>query len=50
MVYIIINISAFCTTKCCKNCIRKKRKSKGKFLGICDNCEDKYLCGVVMKA
>jgi hypothetical protein len=33
----------------CNDHLRKRRKRKGKWERICDNCEDKYLYDVYMK-
>lgn len=41
--------SEFCSMLACSEHMRKRRKKKGKWEKICDNCEDKYLYDVYMK-
>lgn len=48
MVKSLLN-SEFCTMPACNDHMRKRRKKKGKWEKICDNCEDKYLYDAHMK-
>lgn len=41
--------SEFCSMVACIDHTRKRRKKKGKWERICDNCEDKYLYDFYMK-
>jgi hypothetical protein len=41
--------SGFCNLNACTEHLRKRRRRKGKFERICDNCEDRALYDIFLK-
>jgi len=46
---IVHKLSGFCNLVACNDHLRKRRRKKGKFERICDNCEDRVLYDIYMK-